>query len=316
MNNIKELLSCVDVSSIMGSDIDYIREFIYDKSLSCNEYTLEGYAERLRYVVQYFLAKDKALTTLKKADVKEFVHHLRFDCKLSPVTINGRIRILKMFYKWLNEEYDIGIDSADGIKSIPGRKKSSYEILVEPADILKILDKFEKGTFYGDRNILLTYLLYDGFLRREEVTKIKIEDISLMTGLVTVHGKGHKNRTIKMTSEVVTMMRRYTNRYSSIIKDYLICTKNGDKLTGNAIRLIYAKINKKYNLSSSPHRFRHSGIHEYLSVGGSLATASARAGHASPKITYNIYSHLVGAENIESVEKHSPARALKQLKKI
>ena len=119
--------------------------------------------------------------------------------KVSPETVNGRIRVYKVFYKLLASEKLIESDPMQSINTVRTEKK--VKPIVSPEQIGQILKQFDRRTFYGARDYCLILLTYDAMLRLSELLSIRLKDIDLKGRLVKVYmAKAEKNVTVHSLS--------------------------------------------------------------------------------------------------------------------
>ena len=122
------------------------------------------------------------------------VHQDREYGKLSPFTIQGKIRALKAFWGWLYREAHI---DSNPLTSLPLPKVPKNMItILEKEQIIQLLKSIDKHTPLGARNYTILLLLIDTGLRISELTRIKMTDITLTQGYVKVIGKGNPSMLI------------------------------------------------------------------------------------------------------------------------
>jgi site-specific recombinase XerD len=142
-------------------------------------------------------------------------------------------------------------------------------------------------------------ILYGTGIRREELVRLKIDDID--SGRMVIHvrqGKGRKDRDVMLSPKLLAELRDYWRRASPRSKIYLFPGKgrhqNGDvpmqaKSVFDAVRQAAkrAGIDKHVH----PHTLRHSFATHLLESGADLHTIQLLLGHADLKTTSR-YLHL------------------------
>ena len=151
------------------------------------------------------------------------------------------------------------------------------------ADIIGDLLTVTKGETFEDlRDHAVIRLLLTG-MRRDEVTRLRVEDIDLQARqLVTVGLKGKAGRPVafghKTALALVRWLRvRASNRYapSADSGPLWLAVRNRAALTGNGIYQMLRRRTEQAGHprgSVRPHLFRHTRAHQHLADGGSEGT--------------------------------------------
>lgn len=152
--------------------------------------TLQTYAQWSRRF-QLFL-KNKPPQDLSTNDVKEYLTYLAVKCKVAASTQNQAFNsLLFLFRHALNKEFGI-------LKDVPRAKKSLYIPMVlsrpEIDAILKELDY--------PYNLFVKVLFGCG-LRLFECLQLRVKDFNFDAGILTVHGKGKKDRTVPIPESIL-----------------------------------------------------------------------------------------------------------------
>ena len=88
--------------SAAGYDTECIEKFQFICSVkNLTTKTVMGYAERILYLHRFAVKLDKELIELTTRDIQNYILSLLRD--VSPETVNGRIRVYKVFYDYLSE---------------------------------------------------------------------------------------------------------------------------------------------------------------------------------------------------------------------
>ncbi len=80
--------------------------------------------------------------------------------------------------------------------------------------------------------------------------------------------------------------------------DYVICNLEGKMQDPRNVLRVFKRLCKSANVTPIRfHDIRHTHASILISEGVDIVKVAARLGHANPKITYGIYSHLVPNED-------------------
>ncbi len=152
--------------------------------------TLKTYAHWSRKF-QGFL-KNKPPKSLSSTDVKEYLTYLAVQCRVSASTQNQAFNALLFLFRHALKQ-----DFGDH-KDVPRAKKSKYIPVVLSR---KEIDTVLKHLQYP--HDLVVKLLYGCGLRLFECLQLRVKDFSFDARILTVHGKGKKDRTVPLPETIV-----------------------------------------------------------------------------------------------------------------
>ena len=143
-------------------------------------------------------------------------------------------------------------------------------------------------------------------LRVSEISQLKLEDIDLKRGgnsLIVRHGKGNKQRIVKFSSKLKTLILEYIE-YRDKDSEYLFPSERQDYMSSNAIQKAFKKWAKKAGLPArySIHSCRHCYATALLKVSRNLRLTQVQLGHSNPQTT-TVYAQVLDEEITEAVEK-------------
>ena len=187
--------------------------------------TLKAYADWSRKF-QGFL-RNKPPDELSATDVKDYLTYLAVTCKVSASTQNQAFNSLLFLYRHILKK-DFGEH-----KDIPRAKKSKYiPVVLSRREIDAVLKHLE---YPYD---LAVKLLYGCGLRLFECVKLRIKNFNFDAGILTVHGKGSKDRTVPIPQ---TIMPELTAQFEAIKKLH-----DEDLAAGYAGVFLEDQLEKKY----------------------------------------------------------------------
>ncbi len=242
-------------------------------------------------------------------ELKEMVVRMR-EAGLKATGCNAAIRAINCYLHWVNVESG---------KCNAGCKHPRIAKLKEPEQIIatfsteqvKLLLVFKPKTDFERRLHLLVMILLDTACRVSEALDVRAEDIDLDNLLLTLRGKGGKDRRVPISF----LLRKALFKYLRDRKGRLFITQNGTPW-GRLGALQSVKHHCRERLGFEPpprtvHAMRHTAASNFVASGGSpfhlmkllghsTLTMSNRYGSrnvvlgACDGLLYNLYAHFYG----------------------
>lgn len=149
--------------------------------------------------------KDSLLEDFNKQQAMQYLDYVILVKKVSPVTRNNYLKAMRVFFFVLVDRQYIDKNPFSGIKKLKApQKRRRVFSKAECSVICNFLKDSDNGL------LLAISLCYYCALRPAELRRLKIEDISLKTGLVTLDGTMTKNKdlaTITMPNHLITFLK-------------------------------------------------------------------------------------------------------------
>ena len=278
--------------------VDLFHQYVLvEKGLSPQ--TWISYLEDIEQFFAYFSNK-KDTSDLEETDLYEF---LKYELAIGK-TVSTAVRRLSStrgFYLFLKKEgyYTGNIPEIE----TPKRPKRLPNCLSEE-EIDRLLEAPDLKTPSGIRDRAMLETMYASGLRVSELLNLKRKNINLNKGIITVFGKGSKERKVPIAGYAIDYINKYLtevrNKSEHKSSDYLFLNKNGDPLS----RVYFFKVVKKYaemagiSTPISPHTLRHSFATHLLNHGAQLRMVQEMLGHTNIATT-QIYTH-VSSEKLKS----------------
>lgn len=176
--------------------------------------TLKTYALWARQF-QRFL-KSKTPLELSTADVKEYLTFLAVKCHVAASTQNQAFNALLFLYRHaLKGEFG-------ELHGVPRAKKSLYvPTVLSRAEIDAIIAQLTHP-FH-----LVVSLLFGCGLRLFEGLQLQVRDFNMDVGILTVHGKGKKDRTVPLPRTLMTDLRAQLERVAKLNDEDLAAGYHG-----------------------------------------------------------------------------------------
>lgn len=255
----------------------FIQDRVYLKNVS--EKTVRSYRQAHRH---WRLSRAEP----NRGGLNQFVVYLRKK-GLSPGACNVYIRSINSWLSWGCEE---GLIPKLKISQLKEEKKELRVLNRE--ELFKILRMKPVGFFYT-RTFVLASTLIDTGCRIEELLTLKESEVDLDNLLLSVIGKGRKERKVPISLELrKTLFRYWKMKHKLDIDGYVFCTRRGKRLSyRNAYRDILKFCESLGVKDVSPHTFRHTFATHFLAEGGSPFHLRRILGHQNLQTTMR-YVHL------------------------
>lgn len=235
--------------------------------------------------------------------IREYVVHLQ-TASYTPATVTTKVQSLLVFLRWLHDEEYTGSNLGSKIKkpTVPHTTPSTFT----HDEVRRLLKACQ-----SERDRVIVSLLYDCGLRANELCTLTTDRILFDQGVLTVHGKGRKDRIVPFSTATAKIMRRYLNKEHTGTS-YLVESRSRGRLTPNSLLQALYRLGTRANVEDvHPHKFRHTFATEYLRNGGDPLTLQRLLGHTTLTMT----NHYVTMQTSDLVQGHQTASPLTNLTK-
>jgi integrase/recombinase XerD len=164
----------------------------------------------------------------------------------------------------------------------------------------------------GLRDRAMLELLYATGVRVSELCSIELSDLNLELGVVSVVGKGRKQRLVPVGRVAIAAVSAYlaSGRASLLngrVSSALFVTARGGPMTRQGFWKLLAAHGRRVGIFHrlTPHVIRHSFATHLLEGGADLRSVQAMLGHADISTT-QIYTHVVRDRLRKMVDEHHP----------
>jgi integrase/recombinase XerD len=281
----------------------FIKEKRYLVGLS--ERTIECYGE-------VYKRWEKYAGGLPDADkLLEFVTGMR-EAGLSVVTINLSIRSFNSYLTWLHENGHIPAPLR--LKKLKEEKRAMKTFSDEA---FKKFLSWRPGNRREWRFYALFCLLADTGVRVSEAMNLLTPRVDFDNLLITVTGKGSRQRVVPMSIELRKVLWTYLTKHRRVNfpSDYFFATRSGTPMTYHNLHKIFRRVCGETGvdyreIDGAFHAFRRKFGREYLKHGGNVLYLQRIFGHSDLQTT-KLYIE-VEAEDLKAVHlKTSPLSRLK-----
>lgn len=299
----------MDFSSALDSFLSYLQ-----LSKGASEHTLRGYRLDFHSFLQFMrkdLEDEKALIDwvhVSKRSVRRYLS-LLYDKKASVATVLRRLSALRSFYKYAMREKWISENPLEEIDSPKKEKKLPSSVSYE--QIEHLFKQPDLSAYTGLRDRCIMEIFYSSGLRLSELVGLKRKDFDAKNQILTIFGKGKKQRQAPITQTASDWITTYLNHPERAKieknKEKIFLNRWGGPLSSRSVDrkfFIYLKLS---GLSEkiTPHTIRHTIATHWLEKGMDLKTIQMLLGHTSLATT-TIYTHVSSKLKREVYDKTHP----------
>ena len=173
--------------------------------------------------------------------------------------------------------------------------------------MMTLFDSFDLNDPAALRNRAILETMYACGLRVSEVCSLTLAELDLNERILTVTGKGDKQRIVPFYKRLRTLLTRYLRDSRALyLKEehgFVFVSQRGAPITPRAVQLILAQAGQDAGLNQPlhPHILRHSFATHLLDNGVDLRTVQELLGHSSLSTT-QIYTHVTVDRLKQSVD--------------
>ena len=252
-------------------------------------HTLDAYRRDLAALQVWSQGQGRDLMALDGNDIRAFVasEHRR---GLSPKSLQRRLSACRSLYRWLLKQGRIAASPAEAVRAPKAPRK-----LPQVLDVDEAVQLVEVATDapLGLRDRALLELFYSSGLRLSEVCALKWRDLDFAQGLVSVLGKGSKQRIVPVGSHARAALQAWRDEVHGTDDTPVFPGRGGRPITPRAVQLRIKQLAMKQGVFKRihPHLLRHSFASHVLESSGDLRGVQELLGHADIATT-QIYTHL------------------------
>lgn len=276
--------------------------------------TVKSYREDLSQALQFLrdLTKQQALPPddWNTRNLRAFVSWLHGQ-KYAKSTVARRLAAVRTFGKFLCRQGTLETNPAVGLRGPRQEKKLPHFLTLE--DVLRLLDVPGGATWLGRRDRAILEVLYSAGLRVSELVGLNLSDVALADGVLTIRGKGKKERLALIGQHATDSLRAWLADRPEVltgasrVTDAVFLNRNGTRLTTRSVGRLLAKHLKRAGLDprTTPHTLRHSFATHLLDNGADIRGVQELLGHKSLATT-QVYTHVTAKRLNEAYQKAHP----------
>jgi integrase/recombinase XerC len=231
--------------------------------------------------------------------------------KYAKSTVARRLAAVRTFGKFMCRQGFLESNPATGLRGPRQEKKLPHFLTLE--DVERLLDVPGRATWLGRRDRAILEVLYSAGLRVSELVGLNLPDLALADGVLTIRGKGMKERLALIGEHATAALRAWLADRPEVLTgasrttDAVFLNKNGTRLTTRSVGRLLEKHLKRAGLDprTTPHTLRHSFATHLLDNGADIRGVQELLGHKSLATT-QVYTHVTAKRLNEAYQKAHP----------
>jgi integrase/recombinase XerC len=288
---------------------EFLRHLNLEKNASAH--TVKAYREDLLQALTFFrghlgddgAGPERISTRLLRAYLA-WLHEQQY----SRTTIARRLAAMRSWCRFLCRQGLLDSNPAIGLRGPRQQRKLPHFISREQMVCLLEAPSAEETAGLRDRAILET--LYSAGLRVSELVGLEVSDLDLQEGMVTVRGKGKRERLALLGPPAVAVLTAWLARrgeWASLRETALFLNRRGSRLTTRSVGRLLEKYLAQVGLDprTSPHTLRHSFATHLLDAGADIRSVQELLGHRNLGTT-QVYTHVTTQRLRDSYHKAHP----------
>ena len=248
------------------------------------------------------------ISCLTKLQVEKFIQHLQ-ERSFAPKTVARKLSAIREFCKFLYSEHIINNNPTQNILT-PKQEKPLPKFLSYAQIEELIAAAYAKNDYRWQRVAVMIELMYATGLRVSELVSLSLSAINYNKGLITIFGKGSKERLVPVASGTLDAVQKYLESRQNFLRsaqksNWLFPSANS--ADGHFTRDAFYKDLKNLAVENginphlvSPHVLRHSFATHLLNNEADLRAVQKMLGHESIATT-EIYTHITSSKLQQTV---------------
>lgn len=296
---------------------ELLQSFILDcKAKNLSPLTLRFYQDSVRQLKEAFQEQQVPLDmyTIAVRDIKNHFIAYLFDKGKSDNTVNGRIKAVKQFLRYLFEEGWLTKNIAEELHVVKAEKLMLQTFTKE--QVASLLEQPDRKTFTGYRDFTMMTVLLETGMRISELCHVKTTDLFFREQEIRItKAKGGRARRVPFQQTCAKIIRRYLDIRGDLETDALFVNINNEQISTRALQDKMQGYGLAANISGvrvSPHTFRHTMAKFYILNGGDPFTLRRILGHATLDMV-DYYVELFSSDIRQQHKKFSPVENMKRI---
>lgn len=275
----------------------FLSHLAVERGFSSN--TLEAYSRDLLRFLEFLERREvTSLDRVRPLEVQLYLVELH-QMGLGARTVARHLAALRSFFRFLVREKLL---ASNPTTSVPSPRLGRALPKAMSRDEVEVLLKAVEGD--GPlrlRDQAMLELLYGTGVRVSELVGLNVGQISLVSGVILVRGKGDKERVVPMGEYAIEALRVYLERARPALcagkcPEALFLNRSGKRISRQGVWKILKGCARRAGIAGavSPHMLRHSFATHLLEGGADLRAIQELLGHSDISTT-QVYTHVARA---------------------
>jgi site-specific recombinase XerD len=222
----------------------------------------------------------------------------------SASTALNKHKALQQFFRWLLDEEEIAQDPMARVRQPKTAKK--LVPVIGDGETKLVLQTCEGKHFIDLRDEAIIRMLSNTGARLSEIADLGVDDVDLDTDVVHIHGKGAKDRRVRLGPKTARAVSRYvrarSRRKGADLPELWLAERGGVPLAANGVKIMLRRRGHRAGVANvHAHRWRHTYAHEWKLAGGDTGDLMLLLGWASDDMPRH-YGASAAAERAQVVQ--------------
>lgn len=265
----------------------------YTHYLEMANYSPRTIQEYRKIVELWFRASGNRSLDVGREELDAWVDRM-YRRGLKPTTISTRITALRAFFSWCVQQNALESNPVDTLPKV--RLGSRLPRAMTRDEVRRFMMAVaDQGGSRGRRDLVLFTLLYVAGLRVSEAVGLRVEDLDPERAIMTIRGKGNRERNVHLRQADVAMLQRWI--IGEQRRGWLFPGQGDSHLSARCVQQYCQEYAERAGISRrvTPHTFRHSCAVHSLTGGAPITYVQQKLGHANLATT-GIYTQLADEE--------------------
>jgi len=265
-----------------------------EKAYSPN--TVKGYLRDLRQYLDFLDYRgDIQALAVDRPLLRRYLARLRRGAEggrpLGDRSLARKLSSLRSFYRFLNRTGRLAVNPAELLD--PPKLEKRLPVFAEEGWVHRMMALPDTTQARGLRDRCILELLYGTGMRLSELLGLRRDDVDLAQGLLSVRGKGNRERLSPVQGEALKWLKRWLESLGpGRGADPLFPGRKGTLSERTVQRRVAHWLGQVAALERcSPHVLRHSFATHLMDRGADMRAIQELLGHASLTST-QVYTHL------------------------
>lgn len=268
----------------MREEIKAFADYLQNEKKTARN-TLLSYERDLRKMADYFEQKGKEnLKELTADDMSGYMEHMKEEGKKAS-TLSRSVASIKSFYQFMIRKGEVKEDLSAVLKAPRVEKKLPSVLALEDVDVLLAQPSGSSDKEVRDKAML--ELLYATGIRVSELLSLKLDNLNLKKGYITIQASGGRERIVPFTKEARDALNKYlTQVRESLLEvegsDILFVNMSGKPMSRQGFWKIIKYYTKRAGIEAdiTPNTLRHTFAAHLVKNGANLHAVQEMMGHS------------------------------------